>query len=212
MADGRVEHANRPTFIRLGSPVYPWPMLMNHPSARGRRIVRILALFGLLAVHWPPTGSANEGSGDPVQRRLVQAAEDYQRGDHASAWFRFWALAQEGHAAAQFNLGQLYREGHGVPADFGLARYWYAEAAGQGHGYAQYNLGIMYERGDGTPPDLVEARSWYRRAAAQDVGAARAALQRLERQERRGERRPGTDPPGLAQRPVASPDRAAPAF
>lgn len=134
---------------------------------------------------------AAERTAVPVQQRLVQAADDYRSGDHASAWFRFWSLAHEGHAAAQFNLGQLYREGLGVPTDLALARYWYTEAASQGHAFAQYNLGIMYERGDGTPADLVEARAWYRRAAAQEIGAARAALDRLERQGQRREGRKG---------------------
>jgi TPR repeat protein len=144
------------------------------------------AATAIVALWSPPIGAA-ESNIDAVQRRLVQAADDYMSGDHTSAWFRFWALAHEGHAPAQFNLGQLYRAGHGVPADLGLARYWYEEAAAQGHGFAQYNLGIMYERGDGTPTDLIEARAWYRRAAAQDVAPARAALDRLDRQGRQRE-------------------------
>lgn len=161
------------------------------------------ALIGL----WSLPVVAADGTVDAVQRRLVQAADDYMSGDHASAWFRFWTLAHEGHAPAQFNLGQLYRAGHGVPIDLGLARYWYEEAAAQGHGFAQYNLGIMYERGDGTPTDLIEARAWYRRAAAQDIGPARAALDRLDRQgrQREGGRR-GTS--GLADAgPDATPPR-----
>lgn len=161
------------------------------------RCMRFLAIAVVAAGIGLSPLVAAERTGDAFQRRLVEAADDYVSGDHASAWFRFWMLALEGHAAAQFNLGQLYREGHGVPADLGLARYWYEEAAGQGHAYAQYNLGIMYERGDGTPADLVEARAWYRRAAAQDVAVARTALERLERQQRRSDgRRPGTS--GLA--------------
>jgi len=116
--------------------------------------------------------------------RLARANEDFQRGDHANAWFGFWGLAREGVPAAQFNLGQFYREGIGIAADLGFARYWYAEAAAQGHAFAQYNLGLMYERGDGTTPDRVEAKAWYRRAAAQDVPGARTALERLERPER----------------------------
>lgn len=153
----------------------------------------LLTFFSLASLQ----SHAAERLADGFQAQLMQAADDYRHGDHASAWFRFWALAQKGHAAAQFNLGQLYREGHGVPADLGLARYWYEEAAAQGHAYAQFNLGIMYERGDGTPADLIEARAWYRRAAAQDVAAARAALDRLERQERRREGRKNMQP-GIA--------------
>ena len=102
------------------------------------------------------------------EARLSRASDDFQRGDHASAWFGFWGLAREGYAIAQFNLGQLYRQGIGIAADMVIARYWYSEAAAQGHPHAQYNLGLMYERGDGTMTDLVEAKAWYRRAAASE--------------------------------------------
>lgn len=133
------------------------------------------------------------------ESRLGRASEDFQRGDHASAWFRFWSLAREGYAAAQFNLGQFYRQGIGIAADLAAARYWYAEAAAQGHPHAQYNLGLMYERGDGTMADLVEAKAWYRRAAAQDVPGARSALERLERPRRSGQAAPRSTPPELAE-------------
>ena len=115
---------------------------------------------------------------------LQQAAADYAKGDLASAWFRYWALAQQGSAFAQFNLGQLYRLGQGIPVDLQRARYWYAEAASRGNGEAQLNLGLMFEHGHGTPVDLTEARAWYRRAAAQNIPAAQEALQRIERQPR----------------------------
>ncbi len=131
--------------------------------------------------------------------RLARASDDFQRGDHASAWFGFWGLAREGDPAGQFNLAQLYRQGIGIAADFSLARYWYAEAAAQGHAHAQYNLGVMYERGDGTEPDLVEAKAWYRRAAAQDAPGARAALDRLETPKRSSEIAPRSIVPGLAE-------------
>ena len=135
------------------------------------------------------------------ETRLGRASEDFQRGDHASAWFRFWGLAREGYAAAQFNLGQFYRQGIGIASDMAIARYWYAEAAAQGHPHAQYNLGLMYERGDGATADFVEAKAWYRRAAAQDVPGARSALDRLERPElpkRSSQTAPRSLPPGLA--------------
>ena len=159
----------------------------------------VLAAVAVALVASSPSAAVEQA--DPLRQRLIQAADDYRGGDHASAWFRFWSLAHEGHATAQFNLGQLYREGHGVPTDLRLARYWYEEAAARGHPYAQYNLGIMYERGDGIPTDLVEARAWYRRAAAQDVTAARVALERLERQERQGK-------DGASARPARPPQAA----
>src|SRR5262245_10683918 len=92
-------------------------------------------------------GVAPECTGQTLDReaRLGRASEAFQRGDHASAWFRFWSLAREGYPAAQFNLGQFYRQGIGIAADMTIARYWYAEAAAQGHPHAQYNLGLMYE-------------------------------------------------------------------
>ncbi|MBM3538629.1 MAG: sel1 repeat family protein [Alphaproteobacteria bacterium] len=133
--------------------------------------------------------------------RLGRASDDFQRGDHVSAWFGFWGLAREGYAAAQFNLGQFYRQGIGIAADLVIARYWYAEAAAQGHPHAQYNLGLMFERGHGTTADLVEAKAWYRRAAAQNVLDARSALDRLERSElpkRSSQVTPRSSPPGLA--------------
>jgi len=135
------------------------------------------------------------------EARLNRASDDFQRGDHVSAWFGFWGLAREGFAAAQFNLGQLYRQGIGIAPDLAIARFWYAEAAAQGHPHAQYNLGLMYERGDGASFDLVEAKAWYRRAAAQNVPGARTALDRLERPElpkRSSQIAPRPLPPGLA--------------
>lgn len=151
-------------------------------------------------------GVTAEGAGQTPDReaRLGRAAEDFQRGDHASAWFRFWSLAHEGYAAAQFNLGQLYRQGIGIAPDQSIARYWYAEAAAQGHPHAQYNLGLMYERGHGTTADLVEAKAWYRRAAAQDVPGARSALDRLEKPDppkRSSQAAPRPAPAGLAEAP-----------
>lgn len=187
----------RAHFRRLGARLYAEQVRQSLPfswSAIGFFLTATLLSFLAIA---SPQPLAAERIADGQQSQLIQAADDYRQGDHASAWFRFWALAQKGHAAAQFNLGQLYREGHGVPVDLGLARYWYEEAAAQGHAYAQFNLGIMYERGDGMPTDLIEARAWYRRAAAQDIAAARAALERLERQERRRESRRATVP-GIA--------------
>jgi uncharacterized protein len=133
----------------------------------------------VLALLLAPAALARDAKPGQDQR-IDSAAIDFEKGDHQSAWFRFWTLAQEGHAAAQFNLGQLYRLGLGVPVEFTMARYWYAEAAAQGHGYAQYNLGMMYEMGHGTRSDAIEAQAWYRRAAAQDIPGAAMALYRLE--------------------------------
>jgi len=116
-----------------------------------------------------------------VGQRLQQATADYAKGDVESAWFTFWALAQQGDALAQFNLAQLYRLGQGIPVDLQRARYWYGEAAARGNGPAQFNLGLMYEHGYGTPVDLTEARAWYRRAAQQNVSEAQEGLRRLEK-------------------------------
>ena len=147
----------------------------------GRYRAAILMALALGA----PTVFAAGDAPSHAARTLQQAAADYAKGDTESAWFRFWALAQQGNAFAQFNLAQLYRLGQGIPVDLQRARYWYEEAAARGNGPAQFNLGLMYEHGDGTPIDLTEARAWYRRAAAQNVTEAQDALQRLERQTRK---------------------------
>lgn len=157
-------------------------------------MTRLGLLCGVLACL--VTGAAAYAQMPDKGARLVRANEDFQRGDHANAWFGFWSLAREGNPSAQFNLGQFYREGIGIAADLGIARYWYAEAAAQGHAFAQYNLGMMFERGDGATADLVEAKAWYRRAAAQDVPGARTALERLERPERPERNRRGAITPG----------------
>lgn len=164
---------------------------------------RIALICGVVAGACAGLATPDECRAQILDRetRLDRAGEDFQRGDHASAWFRFWGLAREGHPVAQFNLGQLYRQGIGIAPDLTIARFWYAEAAAQGHPHAQYNLGLMYERGDGASSDLVEAKAWYRRAAAQNVPGARSALDRLERPElpkRSSQIAPRPLPPGLA--------------
>jgi TPR repeat protein len=134
----------------------------------------------LLCVVLAPRGTAADESGR-IRRQLLNAGENYERGNYQDAWFGFWGLARQGDAVAQFNLAQLYRMGVGIPADLRIAHYWYAEAAAQGHAYAQYNLGMMYERGDGATLDIAEARAWYRRAAARNVPGASTALLRLDK-------------------------------
>ena len=69
----------------------------------------------------------------------------YKRGDYASAFREFRALAEQGHAIAQIALGIMYDNGEGVPENDRQAVFWYRKAAEQGNARAQFNLGLMYE-------------------------------------------------------------------
>ena len=77
----------------------------------------------------------------------------YNRGDYASAFREFRALAEQGDASAQFNLGLMYDNGNGVPEDDRQAVFWYRKAAEQGVAGAQNNLGEQ-------PGEHVRQRQW----------------------------------------------------
>jgi TPR repeat protein len=78
------------------------------------------------------------------------------------------------------SLGFAYQTGQGVPQDWAVGLYWYAEAARLGDAQAQYRLGEIADHGErGVPVDLKEARAWYEKAAAQGHRQAAAALTRL---------------------------------
>ena len=100
----------------------------------------------------------------------------YNRGDYASAFREFRALAEQGHASAQNNLGYMYDNGEGVPEDDRQAVFWYRKAAEQGNAEAQNNLGAMHATGEGVPEDDRQAVFWYRRAAEQGNAIAQNNL------------------------------------
>lgn len=91
----------------------------------------------------------------------------YERGDYATAFREFKALAERGDAEAQQMLGFMHQFGHGVSQDPVEAAKWYQSAAEQGDPIAQSSLGILYANGLGVPQDYTEALKWHRRAAEQ---------------------------------------------
>jgi len=103
---------------------------------------------------------------------FVDAQAAYDRGDYATAYKEFKALAEQGNAEAQNNLGIMYEYGRGVPEDDTEAAKWFLKAAEQGNRFAQLSLGIMYECGAGVPQDYVLAYMWLNLAAAQDSAGA----------------------------------------
>lgn len=113
------------------------------------KIIRVMVLPLLLAVHGQAAGGINSG------------AAAYNQGDYDAA-LRVWRpLAEQGNAGAQLDLGFMYDNGYGVPQDYQEAIAWYRRAADQGNARAQYNLGHMYDKGDGVPRDYVQAHMWY---------------------------------------------------
>lgn len=113
------------------------------------KIIRVMLLPLLLAVHGQVSGGINAG------------AAAYNQGDYDAA-LRVWRpLAEQGNAGAQLDLGFMYDNGYGVPQDYQEAIVWYRKAADQGNDRAQYNLGHMYDKGDGVPRDYVQAHMWY---------------------------------------------------
>jgi TPR repeat protein len=113
------------------------------------KIIRVMILPLLLAVHGQVSGGINSG------------AAAFKQGDYDAA-LRVWRpLAEQGNAGAQLDLGFMYDHGYGVPQDYQEAITWYRRAADQGNDRAQYNLGHMYDKGDGVPRDFVRAHMWY---------------------------------------------------
>jgi len=88
-----------------------------------------------------------------------------QRGDYATAFREFLALAEQGHADAQYNLGVMYDEGTGVPVNNVRAYMWWSLAKAQGHESAASNLDIVKNRM--TPADISKAQAlaseWWRK-------------------------------------------------
>jgi len=82
----------------------------------------------------------------------------YDRGDYATA-FRLWrALAEQGNAQAQYNLGVMYYKGRGVPRDYlyVFAYRWFNLAAAQGNKQAAHSRDYIAKFM--TPEQILEAR------------------------------------------------------
>ncbi|MDA1000561.1 MAG: tetratricopeptide repeat protein [bacterium] len=96
----------------------------------------------------------------------------HKSGDHALAFQKFLALAEQGFAAAQSNVGVMYRIGRGVKRSYEEAAKWFRRAADKGVSSAQNNLGLLYAEGKGVPRDYVLAYMWLHLSYTQ--GSAKA--------------------------------------
>lgn len=102
--------------------------------------------------------------------------EAANRGDYATA-FRVWsALASKGDAYAQVNLGIMYDKGQGVAQDYREAAHWYRLSAEQGVADAQLNLGMLYAHGQGVTQNYSSARIWLVKSAEQGNASAQNNL------------------------------------
>ena len=98
----------------------------------------------------------------------------FNRGDYASAFREFRALAEQGYALAQSYLGFMYANGEGVPEDDVRAYAWINLAAVQGNEYAERSRAMLRQRM--TPAQIAEAQALSRRLAARiESGSGGAA-------------------------------------
>lgn len=100
----------------------------------------------------------------------------YNRGDYATAFRVFRAVAEHGHVVAQANLSIMYFHGIGVPKDEAEAANWAYRAAEQGYAVAQAQLGYIYLNANGVIKDTAMAAQWYRRAAELGYDVAQTTL------------------------------------
>lgn len=89
----------------------------------------------------------------------------YDRADYATALKIWLPLAKEGDPEAQTYVGEIYEKGLGIVPDYGLAAYWYQQAASQQFTRAQINLGHLYEQGLGVKKSMATAMEFYRMAS-----------------------------------------------
>lgn len=111
-------------------------------------------------------------SASPFTNEFERGAAAYQRGDFATAYRLWHALAVRGNARAQSKLGSLYVNGRGIAQNYVEAVRWYGKAAEQGDIEAQNNLGVLYFNGRGAPEDYVLAYMWFDIAASQGIQQA----------------------------------------
>jgi len=105
-----------------------------------------------------------------------------QSDNEAVIWYS--KAAWQGNASGQFNLGFMYAKGRGVAQSFTEAVTWFRKAAEQGNAGGQRMLGVLgvaYEAGAGVERDNGEAARWYRKAAEQGDAEAKAALEKMKR-------------------------------
>ena len=75
---------------------------------------------------------------------LQTGKEYFARGDYEHAREQYYAAAQAGIPEAQILLAEMYYNGLGTPVNYGMAVYWYSQAANQGEPHAQYALGSFF--------------------------------------------------------------------
>lgn len=137
--------------------------------------------------------------------RYVDATKAYSRGDFATAYQEYLALAKSGDVRAQGTVACMIQAGEGVSSDPAKALPWYTKAAEKGLKPAQYSLGLAYEQGLGTQRDLAKALVWYGKAAEHGDAKSSAGFRRLQA--------PGAGPvdtPALANSAVREPVPAMP--
>ena len=113
--------------------------------------LRALLLLAALLVPGLPDVASAQG---------VDPFEAHERGDYATAFAGFKALAEDGDRVAQFALAVMYEAGKGIPRDLKQAIRWYQTAAANGQRDAMFNLGAMYANGEGVQQDLVTALAY----------------------------------------------------
>ena len=154
-------------------PLEPWSRLNMRLDLPGTRRTSVAALRGtaaaLLLLVATSVAAADFDAG-------VRA---FNRGDYASAFREFRALAEQGYALAQSYLGFMYANGEGVPEDDRQAAFWFRKAAEQGHASAQNDLGGMYAEGEGVAEDFIRAYAWVNLAAATGAKYAKENRQQI---------------------------------
>jgi TPR repeat protein len=102
--------------------------------------------------------------------------------DHAEAarWYSF--AAERGEIESAARLGWVLAFGENVERDPGAAASWARFAARRDSPYGQRLYAYMLESGVGVQQDRAQARRWYALSAAQGEQAAKAALERLDRE------------------------------
>ena len=98
----------------------------------------------------------------------------YNRGNFATAFRVFKALAKQGDERAEFVVAGLYLRGQGVPRNRTEADKWFLKAAEHGDALAAGVVGHMYRDGDGVPKNYIKAYMWW--FLADDAGLATADL------------------------------------
>ena len=103
---------------------------------------------------------------------LQKGLEAEEKGDYATAFQIFRALAEQGDADAQYFLGWMYYKGQGVLQDYKKAVEWNRKSAEQGEANAQFALGAAYALGRGVIQDNVYAHMWWNIATSNGLSGA----------------------------------------